>query len=109
MKIPDKCPWCGDIMLTSFVGRDDRMVRKYCKLRIDHQISILGSSASNEITVFNMSLSMNPRVDCFWSFPYGDVWITVDDQVKSFLPWFEPDLSDCRVLKEKVKTYLVFS
>ncbi len=109
MKVPIKCPFCGDPMLNIFPPAEDHhnKVTKYCNRRIDHSVTVLVEDEE----VSQMAIDIGNGLQAVWLFILKAVWIqgTKKDQQVVILPFFEPDVSNYKRLVEKVKTYLVFS
>lgn len=108
MKLPSKCPACGDIMLTDFLGKS--MVTKKCTKRLDHWIKM--TSYSDEVSNIQIKVSFNPPLWATWDFFMNMIHINPVEIPKAaglIIPIFEPDLTNYRKLIDKLKTYIVFS
>ena len=111
MKVPTKCPFCGDTLLNTFPPAEDfnNQVTKYCNRRVIHKVTIIVEN--DEVVTFSMSLEYNTKLQITWGFKSGKLWVWDDKPFSpiTYLPFFDPDFSDYRKLVNKIKTYLVFS
>lgn len=110
------CPFCNDVMLAQDQpqpgGRSCTF--KSCTKHPSHQIKSISADETNEIVKLTILVSFDPTIWVTWH--YLSEEIRVHNYSKPFskmigdpLPWFEPDLSDCSKLIDKVRTYIIFS
>lgn len=109
MKMPIKCPVCKDILLNDYRELPSKYTRltKSCSKRLDHHIEweALDNSHEyiNKITVF-----LEKNTDIIW-YVYSKQIVLNNPRGEIRLPYFDPDLSDMRNIRAKIKTYVVFS
>lgn len=111
MKLPIRCPFCNDIMLTDFLVKGMGEV-KYCNLRPSHHIRLSSRfDSDDEVFEIILRISIEPVTYIKWLFASESVRVEIPGiGAKPLrLPWFDPDLSDYNKLMEKIKTYLLFS
>ena len=120
MQLPINCPICRSIMLTEFKGA--AVIIKSCRKNISHSMVFVADIDTSELLEIELQMSAVPEVQAEWDFKDQSLTIITNDSVplplppggtcppkKARLPFFQPDLSDCRKLIDKLKTYLVFS
>jgi hypothetical protein len=107
MKIPSKCPHCGNPMLTEYIGQYDAFTVKTCSKSIDHWIRFLGKTNLDEVE--KISVRLSPGLECaIWDLVVQTIEVIHVDKT-TYIPFFKPDLSNCKTLVHKIKTYVVFS
>jgi len=110
MILPDKCPYCNDVMLTYYREIEENVIIiKECELHIDHLINL--SSFNDENVVYKIVIAFyknEERARAFW-LPRQKSLMVLTNKVFVPLPYFEPDLKNYKKLVEKIKTYLIFS
>ncbi len=122
MNLPVNCPTCGRVLLTEYskhVGSET--ILKTC-YSVDHYIKFAAHEESNIVYEIIVRMSSSyPTKYVKWLL--GAKMVRVEYQkarepgipslppktVTTYLPWWEPDLTNYAKLVEKVKTYLLFS
>lgn len=111
MITPSKCPFCNDILMTTFVYEPMKFRKEFeiknCFKLIDHSISFYltdwGTIKFFEIPIGNENYAR-------WTlFPNYKFHITFLGKEITELPYFEPNLSNFGALVNKIKTYITFS
>lgn len=122
MEIPINCPICQGVMLTEFNGA--YILIKSCLKNISHGIKFIGIDKSADVLDIELKLSSNPEVWAMWDLVEESLCVRImnpprlptpklfaphpySKDVK--LPYFYPEVSDCRKLIEKIQTYVLFS
>lgn len=113
MKLPIKCPFCNDIMITTFSG--DFIIVKICQKRMAHYIEFQAYIKTNDVDHMAIRISSIPLQIANWSYSDNErplFWVVThggySGSASIFLPFFNPDLSDYKKLVAKIKTYLLF-
>ena len=110
MKLPIKCPYCGDILSTEFSATPGISITNACAKRVTHAFHFHGDEQTNEVTMISIRLNNSPLTYARWDYTAKVLSIyKIGDPTRTFLPFFEPNLSDYHVLISKIKGYLVFS
>lgn len=112
MKLPIRCPTCGDPLETQYEGV--YTIIKKCARHINHRIEIKARQEDDEIYQISVLLPGLPVRWAIWHVIVRELVIhkvdkKVNDVEGSPLPYFEPDLSNYPKLTNKLITYLVFS
>lgn len=110
MIMPTHCPFCGDVLLTSY-DHDDTILIKVCKRRINHEISYFADVPTDEVYKVQIRVGGTPIRYVTWVFTKKELFV-MDITGKSnltHLPYFEPDLTSYSKLVDKIKTYILFS
>ncbi len=112
MKLPAKCPTCGDPLITDYNGV--YTIINKCFKYIDHRIEIKARQSDDEVYQISILLSGIPLRWAIWHPLVKELVIHRVDKDKSEtsgtpIPYFEPQLSDYPKLIDKLKTYIVFS
>lgn len=106
MIVPEKCPVCNDPMLNEYMPL---YLVKSCKLKLNHKVEM---TVNNANVVTTLTIGITNKLHATWRFDNNKVyvweWGFAKDLI-TYLPFFEPDLSDYKKLVKKIKTYLVFS
>ncbi|HEY5268308.1 MAG TPA: hypothetical protein VII94_04195 [Candidatus Saccharimonadales bacterium] len=106
MKIPVKCPICGDVMMTRF----ERIMYKICSTHINHGIQFISNDDCFTVRQVILRVSTSPFIYAKWIFNAEIIRIETEGTLNNIiLPWFEPDLSNYKKLLEKIKTYILLS
>ena len=119
MKVPIKCPVCGDPLLTEFLMRSSTTneLIKSCTRRLSHHIQF----AVHGENVFRLSIRITLDLSADWVFDKNngqglkiEIWkdkknIKNAASIAATFPYFEPDFSNYKKLIAKIKTYLLFS
>lgn len=111
MKIPNRCPACGDnykFEYSKFQGKE--YLHRSCSNKLNHKLWIFEDQEFNEI------LSITIQHNCFWFTWEQTKYLMVqlipsknnNNPESHLLPYFEPDFSNYPKLLEKLKTYLIF-
>ena len=110
MNMPIHCPVCGDPLLTSY-DDDDTILIKVCKKRITHEISYFADVPTDTVYKVTIRIWGAPVKYVTWVFTKKELFITAKTGKSNitYLPYFEPDLTNYQNLVEKVKTYILFS
>lgn len=120
MNLPINCPACGKVLLTEYNGINS--VLKTC-YSVDHYIKFVAHESSNIVYEIIVRLSDVTYPVKYVKWLVGAQIVRVEYQkprepgipslppktITTYLPWFEPDLSNHRKLIDKVRTYIVFS
>lgn len=110
MKLPVRCPFCNDVMLTTFSG--DFIIVKVCEKRITHYIEFRADTETNDIDRIIIRISRVPLRYANWNYSDNEgisFWVDTRNESPTFLPFFEPDLRNFSALISKIKTYILFS
>lgn len=109
MKMPIKCPICGDVLVNEYVDvAGGTMLTKKCYKRINHKILFRAYNKDHD----NVDLISIPweRTDVInWYFGSKMCVLNPLKDDHYYLPFFEPDFSNYNKLIDKIKTYLMFS
>lgn len=107
--MPIRCPICNDVMTTDYVIHADKTqtLKKVCYKRPNHRISFFSLVKDHDsVDKMYWRYTNNTEVE----------WRIADETARFYgvesslsLPFFEPDFSDVSRLKQKVKTYILFS
>lgn len=108
-KMPINCPICGGPMINDYdnVARDLTRLTKTCSKRLDHSIKIRACDRDHNYINW-ISILWGAGV-INWYYGSGSLLLNTMKGVDYHIPFFEPDFSDFKKLKEKLKTYLLFS
>lgn len=104
--MPDRCPYCGDVLLTDFMGRNDVYTIKTCGKRVSHWIKFVGLTSANDVESLMVRLDNKRYAE--WNLLYKLFGISGSGTAIQ-LPFFYPNLSHIPSLLEKISTYVVFS
>jgi hypothetical protein len=110
MNLPIKCPVCSDPLLTSY-DDDDTILIKVCKKRISHEISYFADVPTDTVYKVTIRIGGVPVKYVTWVFTKKELFLMARTGRSNitYLPYFEPDLTNYNKLVDKVKTYLLFS
>lgn len=110
MKMPTHCHFCGDILVTSY-DKDDTILIKVCKKRVNHEISYFADVPTDEVYKVRIKIPGKPIKYATWVFTKKELFIMAITGKSNLahLPYFEPELTDYNKLVAKVKTYILFS
>lgn len=107
MKPPTNCPICNKTMLNECF--DDLagtpFINKRC-ISTTHSIYI--SVRADLDKVHLISLYIN-KVWVYFDYMFFDIKIMQSNKKSILIPWFEPNFSKLSVLKNKIKSYIIFS
>ena len=109
-ELPINCPICNDPLVNDYdnIARGRTRLTKKCYKRIDHRITIRACDTNHDYINF-ISIPWGDKSVINWYYGTGHVLLNTVEGVDYHIPWFEPNFSDYKRLKEKLKTYLVFS
>jgi hypothetical protein len=121
VNLPINCPTCGKVLLTEYSKHSgSETILKTC-YSVDHYIKFAAHAESNIVYEIIIRLSTTyPMKHVKWLLGAQMVRVeytrvrepgdsTYTKTVTTYLPWWEPDLTNYSKLVEKVKTYLLFS
>lgn len=122
MKMPVHCPFCNGPLLNLFKeyppGKS-YAVDKSCTTRLDHTFYCASKRGNEDFVSFiSISLDTYRKVSINWNINANLFYIkgrhnsiipNVPNDIITYLPYIEPDFSDCPKLIKKIKTYINFS
>lgn len=109
-EMPSKCPICREPLLNDYqnIARGRTRLTKKCHKFLDHRITIRASDIDH--TYINwISIPWGDKSVINWYYGTGRLLLNTIEGIDYHIPFFEPDFSDFKKLKDKLKTYLVFS
>ena len=109
-EMPVNCPICGDPLVNNYsdLPKGRERLTKKCSKRLNHNIMIRACDSNHDYIDW-ISIPWNDTDVINWYYGVGSLLLSTIKGVDYHIPWFEPDFSDFKRLKEKLKTYLVFS
>ncbi len=115
MNIPTNCPYCNDILNTTFHESNPissvNIIYKTCEKRIDHWLRFMcyDNTKMKTESVETIKFRIAPNTIAEWDLKYKLLDIRSPKTAPINLRYFEPDLSDLKKLKLKMKIYILFS
>ena len=109
MKMPDRCPFCNDVMVNDFEYIWG-ILHKKCNKRVGHNLELIAKYDGNGVVdndVVQYIYIIKDGKTYSWDM-INYIYKIRQGKNETFLPWFEPNLSSYSKLFEKIKTYLVF-
>lgn len=113
MKVPNICPVCSDEFRCEKTSIQELLIEsKLCDRHDDHMIAYTMDSGDNK-QVATISITIQDDLGATWFLNskkltiHGLNWNS--SRKTSYLPFFEPDLTDYPTLVNKIKTYVLFS
>lgn len=109
MIMPTRCPICQGIMMTTWIlhPKNEESIEKKCTNRPTHHISFQTSTTNYDL-VDSVRWYYSSAVRLDWVMSKDTLHVLTKNSASRF-PFFVPDFSDIAKLKQKVKTYLLFS
>jgi hypothetical protein len=109
MITPIHCPFCGDVLLTTYKG--DSVLLKTCDRRIGHEISYFANVPTDTVYKVKIRIDGTPVKYVTWVFTKKELFLIARTGQSNitYLPYFEPDLTNYNKLVDKIRTYILFS
>ena len=109
-KMPVNCPICNGPLINDYqnIARGRTRLTKKCCKQVTHQITIRACDRDNDYIDW-VSIPWGHTDVINWYYGSGRLLLNTIKGQDYHIPWFEPDFSDLKKLKEKLKTYLLFS
>lgn len=109
MKMPIKCPTCGDILVNKYTNLPNGVSRltKMCTTKINHNIKFRAWDHDHEIVNF---ITIPWEITNYISWFTDRKFCTLGTPKNTLIiPYFDPDFSNYNKLIDKIKTYVMFS
>ncbi len=117
MNAHKNCPFCNSPLLNEeATGRFIKNLwRKSCLFRLDHKF--VETCKQSDDKVYILKIQIDKNLTAYWFFDNKKIAV-VDCHISMLpkpedkqteIPWFEPDLSNYKLLVSKIKKYVLFS